>query len=209
MFEFENFHLFILASLVLNLTPGNDMLFVISRTMSYGIKGGLFSALGVFLGCLVHIAFATIGLSAIIMKFSIAYEIIRYLGAAYLIYFGLMSFITRKDNYTNEIILHKPSSKKLVIQGIITDVLNPKVAIFFLAFLSQFVNQHSENAWLQFLFLGILFNIIGTILFLGIVYVVCRTSDMLKKSLLWKCQEKIAGTVLIGLGLNMALDNKE
>jgi threonine/homoserine/homoserine lactone efflux protein len=209
MLEFENFHLFILASLVLNLTPGNDMLFVISRTMSCGIKGGLYSSLGVFLGCLVHVVFATIGLSALVMKFSIAYEIIRYLGAAYLIYFGLMSFITRKDNYTNEIILHKPSSKKLVIQGIITDVLNPKVAIFFLAFLSQFVNQHSENVWFQFLFLGILFNVIGTLIFLGIVYIVYKTSHMLKNTFFWRYQEKIAGTVLIGLGLNMALDNKE
>jgi len=209
MLEFENFHLFILASLVLNLTPGNDMLFVISRTMSCGIKGGLYSSLGVFLGCLVHVVFATIGLSALVMKFSIAYEIIRYLGAAYLIYFGVMSFITRKDIYTNEIKLHKVSNKKLVVQGIITDVLNPKVAIFFLAFLSQFVNQHSENVWFQFLFLGILFNVIGTLIFLGIVYIVYKTSHMLKNTFFWRYQEKIAGTVLIGLGLNMALDNKE
>lgn len=209
MFDFENFHLFILASLVLNLTPGNDMLFVISRTMSYGMKGGLFSALGVFLGCLVHIVFATIGLSAIVVKFSIAYEIIRYLGAAYLIYFGIISFLTKKDIYTNETILSKPSNQKLVIQGITTDVLNPKVALFFLAFLSQFVNQHSEYVWFQFLFLGILFNVIGTVLFLAIVYIVCKTSDRLKKTFFWKYQEKIAGTVLIGLGLNMALENKE
>jgi threonine/homoserine/homoserine lactone efflux protein len=207
MFEFQNFYLFLLATLLINITPGNDMLFVISRTLSHGTRAGYLSTFGVSIGCLFHIVLASIGLSAVIMKFSFAYEVIKYAGALYLVYLGLNSIIRKREiPFMPE---NKHSKKNLILQGMFTDILNPKVALFFLAFLPQFVNTHSGNTGIAFLFLGILFNIIGTIIFFVMVYFTGKITSLIRNSSTGRWMEKISGIVFVFLGITLALENKK
>ena len=132
----NNLYLFFIASLLLNITPGNDMLFVISRSISQGAKGGTYSALGIFLGCLVHIIGAVFGLSIIISKSAFLFDFIKLAGAGYLIYLGLKSLLAKAPLAEANENLTQTAPMTLLKQGIITNVLNPKVAIFFLSFLS-------------------------------------------------------------------------
>lgn len=167
----------------------------------------MLSLLGAFLGCMIHVVLASIGLSAIIMKFSVAYEVIKYLGVLYLLYLGL-TFLFKGKKPKSEKVSVLSEGKKIILQGIFTDVLNPKVALFFLAFLPQFVNPYSANVWFRFLSLGVFFNITGTLLLLTVVYLVAKSSTLLRKTLFWKCQEKITGFMLIALGINLLLDKR-
>lgn len=208
MFEFENFSLFLIASLLLNLAPGNDMLFVFSRTLSHGTKGGIYSAIGVFLGCVFHIVLAAVGLSALIMKFSIAYDIIRYAGAVYLIYLGIKTILSKVSFSETKTEINKTSNRNLILHGVITDVLNPKVALFFLAFIPQFVNPDSHYVWAQFLALGFIFNVQGTLMLVFFVLIIGKTTSFFKNTAFWRYMEKITGFILIGLGLNIAWDGR-
>ena len=134
MFSIENFYLFLGVSIVINLSPGPDMIYTAARSLSQGTKGGIFSALGVFCGCLFHITAATFGLSKIIEESVLLFSIIKYAGAAYLVYLGIKALFNKKQkaDITN---LPALSNKKIFTQGMLTNILNPKVAIFFLSFL--------------------------------------------------------------------------
>jgi threonine/homoserine/homoserine lactone efflux protein len=128
----ENFWVFALAALLLNITPGNDMLYVIARSTAQGTKAGIMSSLGVMTGCTVHIIAAMVGLSAIIAESAIAFNIIKYAGAAYLIYLGVRSLLSKKKSFEIDTAINKLSYSKLFWQGALTNVLNPKVTFFFL-----------------------------------------------------------------------------
>jgi threonine/homoserine/homoserine lactone efflux protein len=144
----HDFWVFAFASLMLNITPGNDMLYVASRSAGQGIRAGIISALGIMTGCLVHILAAVVGISAIIARSATAFDIIKYVGAAYLIYLGVKSIFNKKESsFLRGEKLQPLSNLKIFTQGVITNVLNPKVALFFLAFLPQFINI--KNAHLQ------------------------------------------------------------
>jgi threonine/homoserine/homoserine lactone efflux protein len=160
----ENFWVFALAALLLNLTPGNDMLYVAARSTSQGSKAGILSSLGIMVGCMVHIIAAMFGLSAIIAKSAVAFDIIKYVGAAYLIYLGVRSVVSRKRSLKINTSIKKLSHQRIFWQGVVTNVLNPKVALFFLAFLPQFININQGNAAFQILFLGTWFNVGGTLI---------------------------------------------
>src|SRR5215203_3867187 len=123
--DIHNFWVFALAGLLLNLTPGNDMIYVATRSASQGVKAGIVSALGITAGCMVHIFAAVIGLSAILAQSALAFDIIKYLGGAYLVYLGVRSFFSKKQF----IVQAEPSAyshTKIFWQGVITNVLNPK-----------------------------------------------------------------------------------
>src|SRR6059058_4258200 len=139
------FWVFALTALLLNLTPGNDMLYVIARSSGQGTKAGILSALGIGVGCLVHIIAAMAGLSAIIAGSALAFNIIKLIGAVYLIYLGARSLLNRKKNLLTEKQLPRRSLKKIFWQGVWTNVLNPKVALFFLAFLPQFISPEKGH----------------------------------------------------------------
>ncbi len=156
MIDTSNLWLFLAAGIMLNLTPGADMLYVAARSTSQGTKAGIVSALGIAAGCLVHIFGAIIGLSALIAQSATAFEIIKYLGAAYLIYLGIKSIIKKDFNSDRLKSQDKKSLWQIFKQGVITNVLNPKVALFFLAFLPQFIEPSSPNVSVQILFLGML-----------------------------------------------------
>jgi threonine/homoserine/homoserine lactone efflux protein len=161
--DIQNFWVFALSCLILNLTPGNDMLYVASRSTGQGIKAGIVSAIGIMGACFVHIVAAVAGLSAIISQSAVAFDVIKYIGAAYLIYLGFRALLDKKKTLTISKISGTLSYKKIFWQGVLTNVLNLKAALFFLAFLPQFININSAGTHWQILFLGTWFNISDTI----------------------------------------------
>jgi threonine/homoserine/homoserine lactone efflux protein len=206
--DLQNFLLFALTALMLNITPGNDMIFVISRSLSYGTKAGVYAALGIGLGCFVHIFASVVGLSVIIQKSEILFNIIRYTGAAYLIFIGIKSFIEKPSTMIfNQNQNDKNTNLKILRQGTITNVLNPKVSLFFLAFLPQFIYKNQdEKITSQIFFLGLWFNFSGTLVNVLIALLFSKVITKLSNfQQFWKIQNKISGMVLVALGLHIAL----
>ncbi|MBS1915794.1 MAG: LysE family translocator [Bacteroidetes bacterium] len=202
--------MFALTALLLNLTPGNDMLFVIARSSSQGSKAGIISAFGIMAGCAVHMFAAVAGLSAIIASSAVAFSIIKYIGAAYLVYLGIQSILDKTNKLNVHRSIQKTSYKKIFWQAVVTNVLNPKVALFFLAFLPQFINTKSGNATLQILFLGVWFNIGGTLVNIAVALLFGRIGKWLghsNKFVQW--QKKITGGILIALGIKVALSSRK
>ena len=205
----ENFWMFALTGLLLNLTPGNDMLYVIARSSGQGTKAGVISALGIGAGCFVHIFAAVIGLSALMARSALAFEIIKYIGAFYLIYLGIRSILSKKRSLAVQPKMEKLSRNKIFWQGVLTNILNPKVALFFLAFLPQFITIKG-NTSLQIFFLGTWFNLVGTLVNIMVALLFGKVGSWLSKSpgfLQW--QERITGMILIGLGIRVALSSKK
>jgi len=210
MFTFQHLYLFFIASLLLNLTPGNDMLYVASRSISQGTRAGIVSALGIFVGCFVHILAAVLGISIIIAKSAYAFEVIKFAGAGYLIYLGIKSIITKPNVDTKNEKPIKANYWKLFKQGVITNALNPKVAIFFLSFLPQFIDAASPYFKVQLFTLGAWFDIQGALLLIVVACILGKTKDFFKQNpKVWLIQEKITGFILIGLGIKIALLTKK
>jgi threonine/homoserine/homoserine lactone efflux protein len=210
MFTFQNLYIFFIASLVMNITPGNDVLYVASRSISQGTKAGIISALGIFTGCFVHILAAVLGLSIIIARSTYLFSIIKFAGAAYLIYLGVKALITKPVVDAEIKSLVKINKWKLFKQGVITDALNPKVAIFFLSFLPQFINPSSPYFKLQLFMLGFWFNVQGMLVLLIFAAILGKTKDFFKQNpKAWRIQEKITGILFIGLGIRLALATKK
>jgi len=210
MFSFQNLYLFFIASLLLNLTPGNDMLYVASRSVSKGIKGGIVSALGVFAGCFVHISAAVLGLSIIISKSAYLFQLIKYAGAAYLIYLGIKTLWSKTSVNLDEELSPKANYWKLFKQGAVTNILNPKVAVFFLSFLPQFIDASSSFFKFQLFILGLWFAVQGTTVLIIVACIFGKTKDFFKRNpKVWRIQEKITGLVLVGLGIKIAVSAKK
>lgn len=210
MISTNDFLLFAFASLILNVTPGNDMLYVATRSTSQGVKAGIVSALGIAGGCIVHLVAAVIGLSAIIANSAIAFDIIKYAGAAYLIWLGIRSFLSRQNKFSVQNTLEKTTLSKLFWQGVFTNVLNPKVALFFLAFLPQFIHPENGNTGLQILLLGLWFNFSGTIVNIVVAMLFGKLGNWLAdKQVFIKWQNKITGLLLVGLGIKVALSSRK
>ena len=199
-----NLNLFFVASIMLNLTPGNDMLYVISRSISQGFRGGLFSSLGIFIGCLVHVFAAVFGISLIIANSPILFQAIKFAGAAYLIYLGINAFRTKPNTPETQNDLQKVKPWQLLKQGAITNALNPKVAIFFLSFLPQFIDTNVGHTATQLFQLGMWFDVQGTLILILIAFLIGRTSNFIKQNpKFWAVQEKITAVILIGLGIKL------
>ena len=210
MISTNDFLIFAFASLMLNITPGNDMLYVATRSTSQGIKAGIISALGIAGGCIVHLLAAVIGLSAIIANSATAFDIIKYIGAAYLIYLGIKSFLSKQNKFSIQEKVERRSLSKLFWQGVFTNVLNPKVALFFLAFLPQFIHPEKENTAIQILLLGLWFNFSGTIVNIIVAVVFGKLGNWLgDKEVFIKWQNKITGLLLVGLGIKVALSSRK
>ena len=165
MFGTHDLALFVLSGLLLNITPGADTLYIVGRGATQGLRGGTTAALGVGAGCVVHMFAAALGLSAILAASATAFTVVKLVGAAYLVYLGVSLLRTASTpaaaNLTNP--LRQTSLRKVFFQGLLTNVLNPKVALFFLAFLPQFIDHDAPNKVLGFLFLGMVFNVNGTL----------------------------------------------
>ena len=210
MISLNDFLIFAIASLVLNITPGNDMLYVAARSTSQGSKAGIVSSLGIMAGCMVHIIAAMVGLSALIAKSAMAFDIIKYAGAAYLIYLGIRTLANKKKYFKINTSIKKLSHQKIFWQGVLTNVLNPKVALFFLAFLPQFININQGSTSLQILFLGTWFNVGGTLVNIFVSLLFGKVGKWLSTSSTFiQWQERITGTILIVLGIKVAISSRK
>lgn len=210
MIPVNDFLIFALATLMLNITPGNDMLYVATRSTSQGVKAGIVSALGIAGGCIVHLLAAVIGLSAIIANSALAFDIIKYAGAAYLIYLGVKSILSKQSKFSINNNVEKKSLSSLFWQGVLTNVLNPKVALFFLAFLPQFIDPDQGNTSLQILLLGLWFNFSGTVVNCVVALLFGKLGNWLAdKQAFIKWQNKVTGLLLIGLGIKVALSSRK
>ena len=194
---------FLVAALALNFAPGPDMLYVIGRSVGQGRKAGVVSALGIFAGGWAHILAAAVGIAALLRSSPMAFNVVRYLGAAYLLYLGVKMIAQRSRLETKQ--LPSESLSNIFRQGVITNVLNPKVALFFLAFLPQFVDARRGSVALQILFLGIVFDVGGTLVNLGVAYAGGTLGDLLRRSPRFALVQKwFTGMVFIGLGARLA-----
>lgn len=156
---------FLLASIALTLMPGPDIIFVISQSITQGKKAGILIALGLCTGLLGHITASALGLSLIIANSPILFSIIKYLGAAYLIYLGIISIKNRRKGQNGNLIEKDKEIKKLYRRGILMNILNPKVTLFFLAFLPQFIQTDKDNIPIQIISLGLVFILQAIIIF--------------------------------------------
>lgn len=153
---------FYLATLALNLTPGSDMTFVIARTAAQGRVAGIAASIGIAGGSFVHIALAALGVSAILAHSDATFMTVKAIGAAYLLYLAWKAF-TAETIQTDKIMTLSPVSlRRIFVEGALTNILNPKVALFILAFLPQFVDPAEGPVWLQIVILGLFFNVSGT-----------------------------------------------
>jgi threonine/homoserine/homoserine lactone efflux protein len=209
MFGIENFYFFLSVSILINLSPGPDMLYTAARSLSQGSKAGIYSALGICTGCLFHIAAAVFGLSAIIAESAFWFSVIKYAGAAYLIYLGVRSILNKQPLKTEISTLDFVPPGRIFLQGMITNVLNPKVAIFFLSFLPQFIDPASVNLKEQIIFLGLWFSVQGTLILIMVALLTGYFSKLLKHNkTFWKWQDKATGAILVCLGIRMLFIRK-
>ncbi len=193
--------LFIAGSIALLLTPGPAVLYIITRSVDQGRRAGLVSVLGIQTGTMFHVFGAALGLSAILLSSALAFDIVKYLGAAYLIYLGVRKLLSPEHNPTltqNA----PPNLRRAFSQGIVVNILNPKTALFFFAFLPQFVDVSRGSVPLQMILLGATFTILA--MFTDGMYALLAgtASTFLRKSPhFWRFERFFAGSVYIGLGL--------
>jgi len=196
--------LFVSAALVLLAIPGPAVFYVTSRSIGHGRSAGLVSALGIGVGTLLHVVAATLGLSALLMSSAIAFSMVKYLGAAYLIYLGIQKLL-REESIAQSDQSARIQLSRIFGQGIVVNVLNPKTALFFFAFLPQFVDVSRGKVAGQILFLGLLFAVMGVLsdsvwaLFAGTVAQVLRGNPRWMRT-----QRYVSGGMLISLGLATA-----
>ena len=214
--------LFIAAGLLLNLTPGPDVVYIVTHGLKYGARAGMVAALGITAGCFVHIFAGALGVSALIAASATAFAVLKWLGAAYLVYVGATLLFSRRQNTMKEVANNDHSTgaeaiislKKIFLQGFWTNALNPKVALFFLAFLPQFIvpggtsGTSSTNATWAFLLLGLVFNFNGLWVNLGWALLaawIAQRVTALQKTM--GLLERLAGAMFIGFGLKLALSD--
>jgi threonine/homoserine/homoserine lactone efflux protein len=201
--DLHSLTLFLLAGLALNITPGPDMLYVAARGAGEGRSAGIASALGIGAGTLVHIALVAGGLAALLSAVPIAYMAIRIAGALYLIYLGVRALLSSGAATVGRL---EPASLWAIFrQGVITNVLNPKVALFFLAFLPQFVDPARGNPALQVILLGLLFDTTGTIVNLLVALFSSGAARKLRSPGRGSAiMQRATGGIFVALGLRLA-----
>lgn len=201
---YQDFLLFAFATLMLNLTPGADMIYVATRSTTQGTKAGIVSALGIAGGCVVHTFAAVLGLSVLISESAVAFNVVKFLGVGYLCYLGITSFFS-KNTLSTQTSLESISLQKIFWQGVYTNVLNPKVALFFLAFLPQFADTHSEDFKWQVLGLGAWFNVSGTLVNVLVAVFFGKAGSYLNQLPHFaRVQNKATGIMMLGLGVYLA-----
>ena len=202
----SDFLTFLVLSLFVVTSPGIDTALITKRTISDGRKDGFSMALGITSGSFVHTFAAAFGLSAILLQSAVAFEIVKYVGAFYLIYLGISSFISRKKKDPAAENQQDAEMKKSAFkQGLISNVLNPKVAMFFLTFLPQFI-QTGENATQQLIIMGVIYTLLSISWFFIYVFFINYLREWLLSPTVQGIMDKATGLVLIGFGLKLALD---
>lgn len=211
MFGIENYTGFIIAAVILNLTPGTDTFYVLTRCVAQGRQAGLVSVAGIMTGCVVHVLCTAFGLSVILSTSVFAFNLIKWTGALYLICLGIKTLSNRSTAFEPMGQAHTRSRKLIGVyrQGILTNVLNPKVALFFLSFLPQFIHTDKASGPVPFLILGATFLCTSTIWLLILAGAAGRMTKTLRENRrIENYLQKISGMVFIAFGLKLAFDAK-
>jgi RhtB (resistance to homoserine/threonine) family protein len=207
MLGIDHYLLFVLSAVLLNITPGSDTMYILGRTISQGRSAGMMSVFGIVTGTFAHTLFAAFGLSVVLMQSALAFDVIKWAGAGYLIYLGIRTLLTRQhenDAHT----IRDEQLKKVYMQGFLTNLLNPKVALFFLAFLPQFVNAKSDYGILPFVLLGLTFIVTGTVWCSLLVIFSDMAARHIRKGHISKYLNKISGIIFVALGLKLLQTSK-
>ena len=208
MFDFNQFVIYIGVVALLFIVPGPAVILTLARSISGGARAGIATGAGIAIGDILHTLAAVIGLSAVLMTSSLAYEVVRYLGAAYLIYLGIVALLERTQD------LDVPSMAPITParafrQAIIIEILNPKTALFFLAFLPQFTDPTRGAIWLQLLILGTIFVVMSFAFTSLLALCAARISKWIgRHSSIGRWQGKFIGGIYIALGLQLAFQER-
>lgn len=197
----SNFSLFVVASLTLLLTPGPAVMYVVTRSVDQGRKAGLISVLGIQTGTFVHVVGAALGISALLLSSALVFDLVKYLGAAYLIYLGVRKLMTPVKR-EEIVVTQEKNLRATYLQGVVVAILNPKTALFFLAFLPQFVDASQGQTTLQTLILGMTFLLMALVTD-GMYALLSGTAGQWLKASVWylRFQRYLAGGVYVGLGV--------
>jgi threonine/homoserine/homoserine lactone efflux protein len=214
--DWQTLWLFMAAGWLLNLTPGPDVLYIVSHSLRSGLRAGVVAGLGITAGCFVHIAAAAIGVGALLSASATAFTVLKWVGAAYLMWMGVRMLLSRPASGAGSTPVisvgqggaAEPLSK-VFLGGFWTNVLNPKVALFFLAFVPQFIAPGTDNKALAFVLLGTLFNVNAIPINIGWAAVatwMARRMDVVQHRL--QVLDRVAGALFIGFGLKLALSDR-
>lgn len=200
--------LYLPAMLAITLAPGADTLFIVASSLRSGWRGGVFGALGIVAGGCVHIGFAAIGLSALLVKSAVAFAVLKYAGAAYLIYLGIRTLVARDEAAAAGPASMAPqrTPRQIFAQGFVTNVLNPKVALFVLAFLPQFVSPARGPIWSQLAELGAIWYAAGFVYLSTVGVIVARLRRFQSPSAIARTAFKyVTASIFVGLGIRVAV----
>jgi RhtB (resistance to homoserine/threonine) family protein len=209
MFGIHDLTLFIISGLLLNLMPGPDSLLIMTRSASQGWRAGVMATLGIGTGVMVHVLAAAIGLSAILATSATAFMVVKYVGAAYIIYMAIGLLRSKRRDAHDAVALPPLPYRKIFMQGLLTNVLNPKIAIFFLAFVPQFIDADAASKPLAFIILGLIFNVNGMLWSVLLSLFTAFASARLKVNpivALWL--NRVTGGLFIWLGIKLALSKQ-
>lgn len=208
--NWHTYTLFIIASLILNLVPGPDMLFLLGRAVAQGRRSGLCAAFGINLGAYVHLAAAITGLSAILMTSATAFTVVKWIGAAYLVYLGIRTLQAGQSalHFQDENSA-KRANHFIFWQGFLSDVLNPKVALFYLALLPQFLSADSRHPAQELLLLGITGNMVGISVSVTLVFAsMAITMNLRRNETIASWLQKAMGAMFVGLGIKLVTEHR-
>lgn len=209
MFGIHDLTLFIISGLLLNIMPGPDSLLIMTRSASQGWRAGVMATMGVGTGIMVHVLAAAVGLSAILATSATAFTVVKYVGAAYIIYMAIGLLRSKRSDAPDAVKLPALPYRKIFMQGLLTNILNPKVAIFFLAFVPQFIDAASPSKALAFIVLGLIFNVNGMLWCTSLALFTAFASSRLKinpVAALWL--NRVTGGLFIWLGIKLALSKQ-
>ncbi len=210
MFGIQNFDLFLVSAVILNVTPGPDTMYILGRSLSEGRKAGVVSVLGISSGLLLHTIAVSVGLSAIFLSSSILFALVKLIGATYLVYLGIKTLMRRGSPTYESAAVVPANSWTIYRQGLLTNALNPKVALFFLALLPQFGSQTPQHSGLPFFLLGLTFIATTTSWCLILAISASHFRGAIQRSDRFRRWiDSLLGMMFIGLGLKLGFASHE
>ena len=206
MFDSTRFFLFLTAAVLLAVAPGPGMLYVLARSLAGGKREAVLSAFGTFLGGMVHVFAAALGVSIVLAKSALAFATVKYVGAAYLCFLGVRMILdARKHDAALEVAPALRPARNPLWQGVATEVLNPKTALFFLSFIPQFVSRGDGHVFLQFVLLGTISVVLNTTADLIVIALAGPLGESIRSSATFRRRQRtVTGAIMIGLGTYLA-----
>jgi threonine/homoserine/homoserine lactone efflux protein len=205
MMDGARFLLFLSAALLLAIAPGPGMLYVLARSLAGGRREGVLSAIGTFFGGMVHVVAAAIGVSVILARSAVAFSTVKYAGAGYLCFLGVRMIMNAFRNRVEDEHINVAKARNPLWQGVATEVLNPKTALFFLSFIPQFVNRSAGHVFLQFIALGTISVCLNTSADLVVTFLAGPLGTRIRSSSTFRRRQRtVTGMIMIGLGTYLA-----